>query len=544
MATLPRNNVRLYIKNFSKTTGALLVSMGSADLTFDPLAAIIAPVTRKGSLSEVGCMMLACFVFLSLFYGVFVGSSHSSCPADKRPQAGDEMPQAAGAQIERVGDHFSRNCRGLRDITIPSNVLVLERALFKGFPELVTVGLPFGLREIQDEAFSECKLLCGIYLPVTLSVIGRGAFAGSSLISIDLPLKIVSIPESCFEYCPLQTCIVRGTLRSIGRAAFFTTALTRLGPPDSDGIDLSSYPGLSLEKLAFGYIEASRILFPPYLPTVPATCCVSCEQLRFVCLPGYRTRVWSDAFSDCPRLELVSHWTVIPSLEQQKRVSLRQFLADGGTAELLVERFGPLSDLFVQSRGFPQCDLDRNAFGGDRTQVPIDVFQVVYNRYPVGSSSYVVSFPSIGAHGLAIVDARQTSGRAPSEPTRINLNSDQIWDEGVRISSVYDLVIILAASEQGRTMCFPMYGSGGIVVETAGRVIIQGEEGFMWRGHIGGAAFRPSRPSLVEYWVSYQKTRRAFLQLPASSLKRTRDDLEYSDGCLSYDEESFDSASD
>lgn len=69
----------------------------------------------------------------------------------------------------------------------------------------------------DSSAFSYCWGLSTIAIPNSVIVIGRGAFSGSGLISIDLGLGVETIGPSALSYCEgLSTIKFSSTLMSLG----------------------------------------------------------------------------------------------------------------------------------------------------------------------------------------------------------------------------------------------------------------------------------------------------------------------------------------
>ena len=64
-----------------------------------------------------------------------------------------------------------------------------------------SVNIPDTVIEIGECAFGSCKLLSGIVLPSNLTIVGKGAFKGSGLVSVVLPKTVSEVRNSAFREC-------------------------------------------------------------------------------------------------------------------------------------------------------------------------------------------------------------------------------------------------------------------------------------------------------------------------------------------------------
>ena len=74
---------------------------------------------------------------------------------------------------------------------------------------------------IGDLAFYYCFSLTHITIPDTVTSIGSGAFAWTSLKQVDLSQNITAIPEGAFTYSAIQSINLPKNITSIGEKAFF-----------------------------------------------------------------------------------------------------------------------------------------------------------------------------------------------------------------------------------------------------------------------------------------------------------------------------------
>lgn len=101
----------------------------------------------------------------------------------------------------KIPDYMFFDCKTLKKVDLPNNVLEINEKAFYGCTNLETINLPDCLSEINSEAFYGCSILNAIDLPDSLSYIGSYAFSGCGLSSIKIPQKITYISNGAFSGC-------------------------------------------------------------------------------------------------------------------------------------------------------------------------------------------------------------------------------------------------------------------------------------------------------------------------------------------------------
>lgn len=85
---------------------------------------------------------------------------------------------------------------------IPELVSVIESGAFRDRESLTSIEIPYGVKEIGNEAFDGCINLQAIVLPNSVTKIGESAFSGCrSLTSIEIPDSVTIIGENAFKGC-------------------------------------------------------------------------------------------------------------------------------------------------------------------------------------------------------------------------------------------------------------------------------------------------------------------------------------------------------
>ncbi len=93
-----------------------------------------------------------------------------------------------------------------------------ELIRYSGQDEVVVI--PYGVEKIGTDAFYDADDVRRVFFPDTLSCIGKFAFHGSPVISVDLPYGIEKIEGSAFENSSLRSIVIPGTCKVIEECAF------------------------------------------------------------------------------------------------------------------------------------------------------------------------------------------------------------------------------------------------------------------------------------------------------------------------------------
>ena len=93
----------------------------------------------------------------------------------------------------------------------------------------------YTVTSIGQDAFSHYNKLTSVYIPNTVTSIGKKAFYSSGLISFNIPNTVTSIGESAFDNCRSLTYVnIPNSVTSIGKSAFSgCRSLTSVNIPNS-----------------------------------------------------------------------------------------------------------------------------------------------------------------------------------------------------------------------------------------------------------------------------------------------------------------------
>ena len=100
-----------------------------------------------------------------------------------------------------------RNASG--NVSIPYGVLNIESEAFAGCADIISLRIPETVKSLGDGAFRDCLALTTVVIEEGLTTIGAYAFAGNgALRSVTLPDSVLSIEDTAFEDCASLTLTV------------------------------------------------------------------------------------------------------------------------------------------------------------------------------------------------------------------------------------------------------------------------------------------------------------------------------------------------
>lgn len=142
--------------------------------------------------------------------------------------------QYMGKPVKAIGVRAFYNYDGLRSVYIPDSITTIGRA-FERCGNLTTITIPDSVTTIGAGAFKECSSLESIEIPYGVTAIATGTFYGcSSLTDITIPDSVVSIDSLAFFKCTsLKNIVIPESVNSIGHNAFLgCTGLESIVIPD------------------------------------------------------------------------------------------------------------------------------------------------------------------------------------------------------------------------------------------------------------------------------------------------------------------------
>ena len=145
-----------------------------------------------------------------------------------------DIPSVLGGKpVAEIADRAFAEIGGITGITVPTSVLRIGEAAFKGCKDIKTLNLQKGLQKIAESAFEDCELLETLGIPGSVLEIGKAAFKGCKKIrSLTFRDGLKTIAESAFQNCELLEKVgFPSTLIEIGAYAFDGTRICEMVLP-------------------------------------------------------------------------------------------------------------------------------------------------------------------------------------------------------------------------------------------------------------------------------------------------------------------------
>ena len=215
------------------------------------------------------------------------------------------------SSVTSIGELAFSDCKGLLYINVdaqnPTYYSIEGALLDKSATTLIMVPagregrycVPYGVTNIEADAFENCTGLTSVQIPETITSIGDGTFYGCySLASITLPTGLTSIGEQAFRESGLISITIPDSVTSIGSFAFAETGLTSITLPQ--GITTVDYGTF------FRCYSLESVSIPDSVTTIETSAFSGCNSLTDIVIPEGVTKIGGEAFYGCTALTSVT----------------------------------------------------------------------------------------------------------------------------------------------------------------------------------------------------------------------------------------------
>ena len=213
--------------------------------------------------------------------------------------------------LTEINDYAFRNTIALTSVIIPENVTRIGKGSFGqvvdiGASNLVSVQLPDGLTEIDEDAFWECNKLKNINFPTSLRTIGECAFHNTAIESLILPEGFLSLGYSACNFCSfLKSIYIPSTVTSIGEDAFSScNALHSIVVSEDNTVyDSRENCNALIESSTKRLIRGSnQTIIPLGICSIGDYAFDGLSNLYYVTIPKTVTSIGDGAFQNCNEL--------------------------------------------------------------------------------------------------------------------------------------------------------------------------------------------------------------------------------------------------
>lgn len=153
--------------------------------------------------------------------------------------------------VSGITESVFADCVNLRDIFLPNSISEIGKDVFAR-AGLEKCHISNNLKKIPDEAFLECRKLKKLFLPDGLESIGRSAFMGcSSLQAPFFPTGLISIGSMAYKGChAIKEVTIPASVKKIGESAFADCfPITIKGYKDTEAEHYARREGITFEEL-------------------------------------------------------------------------------------------------------------------------------------------------------------------------------------------------------------------------------------------------------------------------------------------------------
>ena len=200
--------------------------------------------------------------------------------------------------ILSIGRYAFSGCKNLKKISIPVSVEIIGLAAFSG-SGIESIHLPANLKTISTAAFSGCTNLKSVEFPAGLTKIENMAFEKSGLIRMELPDTVTTMGSGVFSECPnLEFVKLPRNLEIIELSMFEKCAkLQSVVFPENVKV---------IGRWAFMWCdELQNFTLPESVETIGLQAFIDCESLTEVTIPAKVTKIEQNSFSGCGKLRAI-----------------------------------------------------------------------------------------------------------------------------------------------------------------------------------------------------------------------------------------------
>ncbi len=213
----------------------------------------------------------------------------------KYPEGKQDDSYSINSYTTELGDYSFYGSQFLRDLVFPNELYKIGNYAFADCRLIETINMGVDVREIGDYAFYKSGVK-NVNFSSTLKSIGKAAFAFSDMTKVSIPSSVVEIKDGTFYNCEALSEVIFGSgLKKIGDFAFSNTNVSV--------VNLSNQV-THIGKYAFADCSNLRTVnLSPILLTIGDNAFFNCSSIKTIDLPKHLTELGKDVFTGCTSLE-------------------------------------------------------------------------------------------------------------------------------------------------------------------------------------------------------------------------------------------------
>lgn len=225
-----------------------------------------------------------------------------------------EIPEKIdGVKVRDIGDNAFSNCKSLTAITIPDGLEHIGEYAFSSCTSLTSITLPDSVKTIGGGAFGYCSALEELELPAKLETLGKNAcYQCTGLTEMTIPQSVTSIGDRAFWECGNLTEITveeGNTAYSSENGILFDLARTEILCYPAAKADASYSIPQSVNTIGtaafYGCLHLEEIIIPETVTTIEEYGFYYCRGLQQIELPETIETIEIAAFYGCTQMTAI-----------------------------------------------------------------------------------------------------------------------------------------------------------------------------------------------------------------------------------------------
>ena len=232
--------------------------------------------------------------------------------------------------VKTIGDRAFAGC-GFTSLELPESITTIGESAFQGCNKISgSFTIPSKVTSVGKAAFSNCGFE-RVYCYAELTSISDNMYTNCyNLEYFSIPYAATAIGESAFEGCGALTSVyIPDSVTSIGRCAFMNSGLTNITIPS--GVTKIAY------STFYGCRDLTSVIIPGTVTTIEDNAFSGCSKLETITLPPSVTSISGGSFFGCDKLA-----TVYCQVDPDKLTwgaSSSDFISNKGTKCYVASRF-------------------------------------------------------------------------------------------------------------------------------------------------------------------------------------------------------------